>query len=241
MAQNKSHGTNDKTSLKVQEQHQTKSDLTNEKRDSNKENVKPERQNNSATITPAISLPELVKAEASEKEYFIRCVMLGAENTGKHTLINASFPGSVKPYPRTSVDLFTKEKVQFKTTKKYHFWTRTLGETSETTEAIWKTYYKWANAFVFVYDTTNKESFEALENAVESVMRVVPREKFFGILVGTKSDLSQEKAVDSKLALDFKQKYNLNHFVETNSSIEKETAQMLQKLDAKLKLTFEAI
>jgi len=182
-----------------------------------------------------------ITAESPEREYFIRCVVLGAGNTGKHTLINSNLPDSNNFKKSDGVDLLMKTKVQFKTTKKYHFWVRTLGETSQTKEAIWKTYYKWASAFVFVYDITDKESFKALEEAVKSVLQVVPREKFFGILVGNKNDLDKEAEVVYDEAVNFKQRYNFSHFIETNSSIEKEAPKLLPRIDSKLKLTFESI
>jgi small GTP-binding protein len=195
------------------------------------------KSNNSTT-----ELEKVVAAdELTEREYFMRCVVLGSTNVGKHSLIANLSEEQKQPRYRTGVSLVLKECMHLKTTKKYHFWMRTVGEASETKDAIWKTYYKWATAFVFVYDISNKESFEALENAVKSVLEVVPQNKFFGILVGNKNDLSKQRAVDYNEAVNFKQKYNLMHFIETNSSLEKQNSQMMARLDSKLKLTFESI
>jgi small GTP-binding protein len=183
-----------------------------------------------------------VKAdELTEREYFMRCVVIGSINAGKHSLIANLSEEHKKLEIRTGVNLVMKTSMHLKTTKKYHFWMRTVGETCETKDAIWKTYYKWATAFVFVYDLTNRESFEALENAVKSVLEIVPQNKFFGILVGNKNDLSKQRAVEYNEAVNFKQKYNLNDFIETNSSIEKQASQIMPRLDTKLKLTFESI
>jgi len=241
MTANKAPIAKEKANVKAPERQQTKSDSVPEKRGTNKENEKPIINNKSDVKNSASSLTHSVDVGAPEREYFIRCVVLGSKNAGKYSLINANLPGSTKPQQKNDVDLVMKQKVSFKTTRKYHFWVQTLGETSEMKEALWKTYYKWATAFVFVYDITNKESFEALEKAVQSVLKVVPREKFFGILVANKSDLQHEAVVDQNTANEFKEKYNLSHFVETNSSNESENALLLSKLDRKMKLTFEAI
>jgi len=181
--------------------------------------------------------------DAPEREYFMRCVVIGENNTGKHALLCANFG---EEYHQTSqkplTDLVMKTKKGIKTTKKYHFWVQTLGASnSAAKQAIWKTYYKCANAFIFVYDTTNRESFEALEKAVKEVQKAVPKEQFFGILVGTKGDMHVHRQVDFEDAMEFKKKYNFSHFIQTCTSVEEETPQIIPRLDSKLKKTFEEI
>jgi len=205
--------------------------------------TQPPRANSPAVFAPECDYVETLPIpdeDSPDREYFMRCVMIGADNTGKHTLISSNFAEETRKASNES-DLIMKKAVSYKTTKKYHFWVRSLGDNSETKEAIWKSYYKSAHAFVFVYDTTNKESFEALETAVKSVLEVVPQEKFHGVLIGTKNDMYEQRAVDYDEVVDFKYKYNLRHFIETCSSNERETPQMLPRLDTKLKLTFESI
>jgi len=207
--------------------------------------VVPPRENSPAVFVPEPFVADTFGAigDDVEREYFMRCVVIGGENTGKHSLINANFSEElVQASHNNGADLLLKTAVRSKTTKKYHFWVRTLSDNDNaTTEAIWNTYYKCANAFVFIYDTTDKKSFEALEKAVRNVLQVVPQDKFFGVLVGTKNDLYTQREVDYDAVVEFKRKYNFNHFIETNSSIESETPQMLPRIDSKLKLTFESI
>jgi len=181
--------------------------------------------------------------DSPEREYFMRCIVIGENNTGKHSILSANFGEEYHQIPeKPATDLLMKTKKVFKTTKKYHFWVQTLGaHNSAAKQAIWKTYYKCANAFIFVYDTTNKETFDALEKAVIEVQKVVPKDKFFGILVGTKSDMHVHRQVDFEDAMDFKKKYNFGHFIQTCTEVEEENAQILPRLDAKLKKTFEEI
>jgi small GTP-binding protein len=189
-----------------------------------------------------VAVSSVVKAdELTEREYFMRCVVLGSINTGKHSLISNIAEEHKQPRDKTGANLVIKRSKQLKTTKTYHFWIRALGDASETKEAIWKTYYKWATAYIFVYDITNRESFEALEKAVKSVLEVIPQDKFFGILIGNKNDLSKQRTVDYHEAANFKQKYNLSHFIETNSPQEKETPHIIPILDTKINLIFESL
>jgi len=179
-----------------------------------------------------------------EREYFMRCVMVGAKNTGKHGLIEASFcqDKKSKVFEKTGVDLVTKTSEKYQTMKKYQFWLRTLNEEkSETKEVIWQTYYKTVGAIIFVYDIGNRKSFEALEEAIQKVLEVVPREKFYGILVGNQVDEKKKREVSLREGMDFKSRYNFSHFIETNEKLEEKVPEMLNRVDAKLKLTFEAM
>ena len=60
---------------------------------------------------------------------------------------------------------------------------------------IWKAYYRWAAAFIFVYDITDKSSFLALEKTIQQINELVPQNKFFGILVGNKADLYSQRVI----------------------------------------------
>jgi len=249
----------ERLSLKVQEQPEAKLDSRSERNiisltknmSLNNEgqrhlDAQPPRINSPAVFASesCAAVPSVVvDPEAPEREYFMRCVVLGSENTGKHTLIRSNLSEELSglAHQKTGANFLARTTKSFKTTKKYNFWVRTLGDNSETKDAIWKTYYKWATTFVFVYDITNKESFEALKKAVETVLQVVPREKFFGILVGNKNEMYGQREVSYDEAVDFKMQYNFSHFIETCESIEKEIPQILPRLDNKLKLTFESI
>jgi len=199
--------------------------------------IAPPRENSPAVFVPEPFVEDTFGAidDDVEREYFMRCVVVGAENTGKHSLISANFSEELVQAPqKNGVDFLLKTAIRSKTTKKYHFWVRSLSDRdSSTKEAIWKAYYKTATTFVFVYDTTDKKSFEALDKAVKNVLQVVPQDKFFGVLVGTKNDLYTQREVDYDAVVDFKRKYNFSHFIETNSSIESETPQMLPRIESK--------
>jgi len=90
-----------------------------------------------------------------DREFFLRCLIFGAENTGKHTLISSSFPKEKTPtksyiryidnlFPipnplsRNDVDFMNKTLEIPYNIKKYHFWTFTVTEKSLKNEAIWR-------------------------------------------------------------------------------------------------------
>ena len=105
------------------------------------------------------------------------------------------------------MDFVYKTQEQSYNTKRYHFWMFRVNDRSLRKELLWRginpfiifvskhtlAYYKNSSAFIFVYDITNPESFEILEEAVKSVLKVVPENEFFGILIGNKADLEDQR------------------------------------------------
>lgn len=179
-----------------------------------------------------------------EREFFLRAIVFGAKDTGKHVLINANFPklrDNNQAYTRNNVDFMSRTLTIPYNLKKYHFWTFRLNDDSANKEVVWRSYYKSAGAFIFVFDITNAESFRRLEQCVESVLKVVPKEEFFGVLVANKTDREDKREVSNEEAEAFKEKYGFAKFIETNQSQEERTPQILSELDCKLKMTFEAI
>lgn len=186
----------------------------------------------------------IIDEKSPEREYFMRCMIIGCQNTGKHSLINNNFPKQqVNPTrSQNTSDLLVKTTSKFRSTKKYHFWLQTLTNNSpKSTENVWKAYYKSAQAFVFVYDTANRQSFEALKKAIGNVQQEVPKEKFFGVLVGTRSDENVKREVPIEEVVELKAHWNLNYLVEVDKEKEEQAPEILRILDSKLKLTFEAI
>jgi len=181
-----------------------------------------------------------------DREFFLRCLIFGAENTGKHTLLTSSFPQEktpAKPYARNDVDFVNKTLEIPYNTKRYHFWSFTVNEKSLKNEVIWRAYYKGSGAFVFVYDITNAESFKRLEEVVQKIINVVPENQFFGVLIGNKNDNSADREVSYDAAVSFKLKYGLAHFFETSNSQTDcgNSSELLESVESRLKMTFEAI
>jgi len=185
----------------------------------------------------------ILDTDDKERECFVRCMVIGTESTTLQSLIWSLFPADKEQsaHKAGAADFISKTLIRKKTTNKYHFWIRSIERESELKDIIWRSYYKWMSAFIFVYDATSKDSLTALEKTIQSLQTVIPQQDFFGILIANKSDHSSHREVSLEEALNFKSKYGFRHFIETSGSDEKEYPQILEKLDMRLKTTFEAV
>jgi len=64
-------------------------------------------------------------------------------------------------------------------------------------------FYKGSQLIVYVYDLTNKETFDNLVNWLDEVHKSVPVSNYKGILVGNKVDLNEYRVVDIENAREF--------------------------------------
>ena len=138
----------------------------------------------------------------------IKVILLGETGVGKTNLKNAvtgdKFKGNS---PSTITPMFIKKDMIFYDQKYYLKLWDTAGQ--EKYRALNKIYYKDSKVVIFVYDITNKSSFKALEEYwLGEIKASLGNEPVFG-LVGNKSDLSNQKEVDDKLAEKFSKDNNL--------------------------------
>jgi GTPase SAR1 family protein len=194
-----------------------------------------------------------------EKDYLLRCLVVGAPNTGKRTLIKANCScldgkrDKMSKYSNiifynyfsTLMDLIVNTQICENTRTRYHFWIQTwkenyFGDLFKGKNFILKNkkvvYHKTASAFIFVYDVTSKASFQLLEQALEKITPHVDKEKFFGILVGNKMDMNNKREVSSEMATKLKSKYGIFHFIETNYDIESQSPSIIELLSMSLKM-----
>jgi len=75
-----------------------------------------------------------------------------------------------------------------------------------------------------------------LNAAIETTKEELGSEKFISLLIGNKSDLSQQREVTYDQGFELKKKYGLNYFTETNHFIEEETPNIIRKLDELLNI-----
>ncbi len=70
-------------------------------------------------------------------------------------------------------------------------------------ESVRGSFYKGSQLIVYVYDLTNRESFDNLANWLDEVHKSVPVSTYNGILVGNKADLDEYRIVDLENAREF--------------------------------------
>ncbi len=151
-----------------------------------------------------------------------KVMVIGQRGSGKHFLINSAFhsddnPDSLAIQQTMDLILKTEEEADGHLETKYQFWIRTLDE--HRFDSLIKVYYKIVSVFVFVYSTADRSSFEALDEAIESVIKEVPRDKFVGVLIANTNESkpeNKEVEVSSAEGLALKQKYNLKLFMDSN-------------------------
>eukprot|EP01103_Thecamoeba_quadrilineata_P001368 TRINITY_DN11214_c0_g1_i1.p1 TRINITY_DN11214_c0_g1~~TRINITY_DN11214_c0_g1_i1.p1 ORF type:complete len:197 (-),score=30.35 TRINITY_DN11214_c0_g1_i1:190-780(-) len=95
---------------------------------------------------------------------------------------------------------------------KLHIWD-TAGQ--EKYQTITSSYFRGAQGILLVFDISNPESFENIDNWLRETARSNP-EITLRILIGNKSDLTSERMVDTTRAQEYAQKKKLQ-YLETSA------------------------
>eukprot|EP01084_Bolivina_argentea_P157227 273991_1 len=147
-------------------------------------------------------------------DYLFKLVLIGDSGVGKSCLLlrfaDDSFTDS---YISTiGVDFrFRTVNIDMKTVK-LQIWD-TAGQ--ERFRTITSAYYRGAHGIIMVYDVTNYESFEHVEEWLNEVNRHAS-ESTLKLLVGNKADLQDDKKVRSEEAKKFADTLNIS-FLETSA------------------------
>mmetsp|Transcript_36944 Transcript_36944/g.59175 ORF Transcript_36944/g.59175 Transcript_36944/m.59175 type:complete len:208 (-) Transcript_36944:249-872(-) len=147
-------------------------------------------------------------------DYLFKLVLIGDSGVGKSCLLlrfaDDSFTDS---YISTiGVDFrFRTVNIDMKTVK-LQIWD-TAGQ--ERFRTITSAYYRGAHGIIMVYDVTNYESFEHVEEWLNEVNRHAS-ESTLKLLVGNKADLAEDKKVKADEAKKFADTLNIS-FLETSA------------------------
>lgn len=71
---------------------------------------------------------------------------------------------------------------------------------------------KSSNGILLVYDITDKNSFELLPKFLNSIKKLKNLQTFPVVLIGTKIDLLNQRAVEREVAQDFAEQHGLRYF-----------------------------
>ena len=182
------------------------------------ETVKLEEENacpTDSTEDTEFSSPDVVRKSVTKKY-----MVIGLNGCGRHSLINSIFESQGKEGQgsllRQTMDLIIKTRKEGGCETKYQFWMRALNDNRF--DGLIKVYYRNASVFFFVYSVTNRQSFEILDEAIQSILKEVPQEKFVGILLGNKIDREDKRKVDFSEGIALKEKHNLSLFLETHEN-----------------------
>ncbi|KAJ5070757.1 small rab-related gtpase [Anaeramoeba ignava] len=100
---------------------------------------------------------------------------------------------------------------------------------------ITATYYKWMQGIIILYDATNQDSFDHLKYWFESIQKNA-NDDISLMIIGTKSDLVSEKAVDTEVAKNFADQLGISFFetsAKKNENIQESIQTFLKQLKKK--------
>mmetsp|Transcript_67691 Transcript_67691/g.78593 ORF Transcript_67691/g.78593 Transcript_67691/m.78593 type:complete len:289 (-) Transcript_67691:131-997(-) len=181
----------------------------------------------------------VTESEIAIKETRIDTMLIGGLRVGKHALIDSQFPESsdADSTPLMNrLDLVVRKTQTPSEETSIRFWIKEIIDTEcaadDAFEKLIELYYKRCSVYIFVYDMTSRASFEKIENEISKIVNCVGESRFLGLLVATNSDKTNERTVSYEEGVALKIKFNLRYFNETNIFIERETQQLLKKLQS---------
>ena len=142
---------------------------------------------------PIIEVPDSEKEQAKFK-----LILIGEMNVGKTSLIQKFvFDNFGSDYEATiGVEFFSKTFKINADIVKIEIW-GTAG--SERFKSITKNYYKGAKGALIVYDITNKESFDKIEEWISQIKENSNKTNINMLIIGNKRDLDDLRAVPTNL------------------------------------------
>ena len=134
------------------------------------------------------------KDEDDEELIEIKSIILGESGVGKTNLAKAAIDLRFEPNSKSTVNSSYVSKKIYIFGKEYDLklWD-TAGQ--EKYRALTKLFYKNSKVVIFVYDITNRKSFNELEYWINEVKEALGNEPILGI-VGNKSDLEELKEIE---------------------------------------------
>ena len=131
-----------------------------------------------------------------------KVIFLGESGVGKSSLIKISIGEKFENEYSSNISLtFSPKQIEYNH-KKYFFnlWD-TIGQ--EKYRSLTKIFYKYSKIVIFVYDITDKNSFENLSFWIDSVNNELGTEKYIKAIVGNKYDLYLKEEVNEEEAKQF--------------------------------------
>ncbi|AYV75810.1 MAG: GTP-binding protein ypt1 [Terrestrivirus sp.] len=153
-------------------------------------------------------------------DYLIKAVVIGDSGVGKSCLImrycDACYTDS---YISTIGVDFKIRSFEFDgKTVKFQVWD-TAGQ--ERFRTITTSYYRGAHCIMFVFDITNRETFDNIKRIwYDEVKRIIGDKEISTILIGTKSDLEVKRAVSFTEATELAKNHGMK-YIETSAKVEK--------------------
>ena len=140
----------------------------------------------------------------------LKVIVLGSSNVGKTAILNRYFKDEFRETPLSTIGIdFQTKFFKFDSKKIKVNYTDTAGQ--EKFHAISLNYLKATNGVILVFDITNKESFDLLEEWIKALKE---NNKFDikKILIGNKLDLEDERQVQKEEAETFAESIGCKYY-----------------------------
>jgi Ras-related protein Rab-1A len=189
----------------------------------------PETMNEISLNTPHDAQVDRVLENVSKYEYMFSVCLIGNTNVGKTSLLTRYCDNIFKEkYTNTIGVDFRIISLKHKDHNiKLHLWD-TAGQ--ERFKSISVNYFRKVHGFFFVFDLSNRESFDQLVNWID-LAKNYNKHAMVNFLVGNKSDL--ERHISEKEAIEFAESRNLIYYeasAKTSDNVEKSFHYMTFKL-----------
>ena len=164
-------------------------------------------------------------------DYLIKYVIIGDSAVGKSNLLLRFTQGSFNSaYQLTiGVEFGSGRIIVENEIFRVQIWD-TAGQ--ENFRSITRSYYKNSACALLVYDISKKESFESIQSWIEDCKNSAP-ETVLMVLVGNKSDLTEERKVSEEEGREFAEKNGLLFF-ETSAKTGENVKEVFQESTAEI-------
>ena len=157
---------------------------------------------------------EILNDYQLQHKYLFRVCLLGDAGVGKSSLLTRFCDSSFKENYNCTIGVdFRLVTLKYNDIiSKIHIWD-TAGQ--ERFKALTANYFHCARGFIFIYDITNKESFENITKWINLAYEK-NKDSVFNILVGNKCDKNEQREVDQNEANNLAKEKNL-YFLESSA------------------------
>ncbi len=161
-------------------------------------------------------------------DYLIKIILVGESLVGKSNICKRYCFNEFDPNSKSTVSFELIEKFVFFDNQKIKacIWD-TLGQ--ERYSSISNQYYKATNGALFIFDISNRESFEKINKWVENYNNYGEKDNIVKFLVGNKSDLNNSKVTKEEIYIKTKA-YEFDEYFETSALDGKNINIMFEKM-----------
>ncbi len=153
-----------------------------------------------------------------DREFVYKIVILGDAAVGKTSLINQFVEGSFsEDYKPTLGANIVRKDVNLNSTKVRLIMWDLAGQ--EKYQVVRSMYFQGCQGALLVYDVTRYSTFESINSKwLRDFKKYVKKEGVY-ILIGNKSDLTEQRAVTKERGKQIAEKIKASHFIETSAKL----------------------